>query len=82
MRMHNLPLACMTKDQGEQIGGTVGMVKDVDTQDDGSGWGSFLLVQINLDLTQPMTRGRMMMVKGKSLWIPFSYENLPRICFS
>ncbi|XP_042968999.1 uncharacterized protein LOC122301670 [Carya illinoinensis] len=41
VRMHNLPLSCMTKE-----------------------------------------RGRTINVKGESIWIPFSYEKMPRICFS
>lgn len=27
LRFHNLPLSCMTKERGEQIGGTVGKVE-------------------------------------------------------
>ncbi|XP_042962419.1 uncharacterized protein LOC122296681 [Carya illinoinensis] len=82
VRMHSLPLSYMTKARGEQIGGTVGRVEEVVTQDDGSGWGNFLRVQINLNITQPLDRGRTIMVKGKEMWIPFSYEKLPRFCFS
>ncbi|XP_042962692.1 uncharacterized protein LOC122296963 [Carya illinoinensis] len=79
VRFHNLPLSCMTEVRGEQIGSTVGRV---DVQGDGSGWGKFLRVQIHMDLNQPLARGRTLMVKGNEIWIPFSYEKMPRICFS
>ncbi|XP_042988612.1 uncharacterized protein LOC122316143 [Carya illinoinensis] len=82
VRFHNLPLSCMTEVRGEQIGSTVQRVERVDVQKDGSGWGKFLRVQIHMDLHQPLARGRTLMVKGKDIWIPFSYEKMPRICFS
>lgn len=34
--MMNLPLSCMTKVMGEQIGSSIGRVKGVDVQEDGS----------------------------------------------
>lgn len=57
----------------------MGKVEEVDVQKDESGWGSFLRVQIYLDLTQPLARGRTLKVKGNSLWIPFSYEKLATV---
>ncbi|XP_042942825.1 uncharacterized protein At4g02000-like [Carya illinoinensis] len=80
--MHNLPLSCMTKERGVQIGGTMRRVEEVDVHEDGSGWGSFFRVQIYMDLTQPLARGRTINVKVESIWILFSYEKMPRICFS
>ncbi|KAF5471486.1 hypothetical protein F2P56_008274 [Juglans regia] len=82
IRIHNLPISCMTKVKGEQIGGTVGKVERVDVQEDGSGWGNFLRVQVLLDLTKPVARGRTLTVRGNRFWAPFSYEKLPKICFS
>jgi hypothetical protein len=46
VRMFNLPLACMGKDVGFQIGSTMGMVEEVDTDEEGVGWGKFLRVRI------------------------------------
>ncbi|XP_042962524.1 uncharacterized protein LOC122296794 [Carya illinoinensis] len=82
VRLHNLPLSCMTKSKGEQIRNKVGKVEQVDVKDDGFGWETFLRVQILLNLTQPLARGRMTKVKGKNIWIPFSYEKMSKICFS
>ncbi|KAF5472279.1 hypothetical protein F2P56_009013 [Juglans regia] len=82
IRMHNLPLSCMTKERGIQIGSTVGKVEKVDVQDDGCGWGCYLRVCIYVNLSQPLARGRTLKIKGESVWVPFSYEKMPRICFS
>ena len=41
VRMYNLPLACMGQELGFQMGGTVGEVEEVDTNDDVVEWGSF-----------------------------------------
>jgi hypothetical protein len=81
VRMFNLPLACMGRDLGIQLGGTVGEVEEVDTNEEGVAWGEFLRVRIRINLTKPIARGRVINVKGRSFKIPFQYERLPRICF-
>ncbi|XP_059431635.1 uncharacterized protein At4g02000-like [Corylus avellana] len=81
VRMVNLPLACMNQTTGRRIGSTVGEVEMVDTEADGIGWGEFLRVKIVVDLAKPLARGRMLKVKGKSKWIAFQYERLPKLCF-
>ena len=43
---------------GYQIGATVGTVEDVDTDEEGVGWGKFLRVRIRIDVTKPLARGR------------------------
>ncbi|KAF5468807.1 hypothetical protein F2P56_012927 [Juglans regia] len=82
IQMHELPLICMNKVRGEIIGGTVGRVKEVDTQEDGCGWGEYLRVLIEVDLEKPLARGRSITVRGKHLWTHFKFEKLPHICFS
>ena len=37
VRMYRLPLACMRKEVGLQVGSTEGVVEDVDVLDDGVG---------------------------------------------
>jgi hypothetical protein len=81
VRMFNLPLACMGRDFGIQLGGTVGEVEEVDTNDEGVAWGEFLRVRIKISLSKPIARGRVINVKGSPIKIPFQYERLPRICF-
>jgi hypothetical protein len=81
VRMYNLPLACMGKEAGEKIGASVGVMEEVDVHDTELGWGEYLKVKIRVDLTTPLARGRMLHVAGRSIWIAFKYEKLPKFCF-
>ncbi len=81
IRMFNLPLACMGKEIGHKIGSSVGYVEEVDVTEGEAGWGEFLRVRVMVDVTKPLAKGRMLHVKGQSLWIDFKYERLPRFCF-
>jgi hypothetical protein len=81
VRMSNLPLACMGREVGQKIGATVGLVEEVDTDNDGVGWGEFLRVKIQIDLTKPLPRGRKLKYEGELTWITFKYERLPKFCF-
>lgn len=54
VHMYNLPLAFMIKEKGEKLENTVGKVMDIDVKGDGSGWGSYLRVLIEMDLTRPL----------------------------
>jgi hypothetical protein len=80
VRMFNLPFACMGNDIGHQIGSTIGWVEEMETDDDGVGWGKFLRVKIRIDLTKPLARGRQLNIEGNFVWIPFQYEHTPRFC--
>ena len=79
--MFDLTLACMSKEVGQTLGETMGIVEDVDTNEEGVGWGKFLRVRIRINLFKPLARGRMLRIKDRSYWIPFRYEKMPRICF-
>lgn len=81
VRMLSLPLACMGKEVGYQIGSTMGTVEEVDTDEEGVGWGKYLRVRIKLDLTKPLAGGRIINLFGKKVLIAFQYEKLPRYCF-
>ncbi|XP_042941294.1 uncharacterized protein LOC122275977 [Carya illinoinensis] len=81
VHLNNLPLACMNLEVGTQIGKTIGNVKEVDVREDGIGWGRYLRVKIELDLRKSIARGRTANVLGSKIWVPLSYEKLPKICF-
>jgi hypothetical protein len=81
VRMINLPLACMGKEVGHQIGATMGTVEEVDTNEEGIGWGKSLRVRVKIDLTKPLARGRVINLLGKQTLIGFQYEKLPKYCF-
>jgi len=82
IRMYNLPLACMGKSSGYKIGSSVGDVEEVDVLDEDAGWGEYLRVKISLDLTKPLARGRMLHLEGRSSWVAFKYEKLPKFCYT
>ncbi|XP_042952214.1 uncharacterized protein LOC122289295 [Carya illinoinensis] len=81
IRMLNLPLGSMNEECGRMIGSTVGKVVEVDVPEDGIGWGSSLRVRIEIPIQQAITRGRMVAVEGKKVWVSLKYEKLPRLCF-
>jgi hypothetical protein len=81
VRMIDLPLACMSAEIGRRIGASVGQVKAVDTDSKGIGWGEFLRVKIQVDITKPLPRGRKINIEGNSMWVKFQYERLPKFCF-
>lgn len=59
----------------------MGEVEDVDVTGDGVGWGEYLWVRIWLDLTKPLSRGRMLRLKEKTTWVAFQYKKIPKFCF-
>jgi hypothetical protein len=79
--MFNLPLSCMSAAMGHQIGKSVGIVEDVETEDDGVGWGTYLRVKIRLDIAKPLARGRVLKINGSDTWVAFQYERLPKFCY-
>jgi hypothetical protein len=81
VRMFDLPLACMGLEIGRKIGATVGVVEAMDMDSRGIGWGEHLRVKILMDITKPLPRGRKINIEGKSSWIHFQYERLPKFCF-
>jgi hypothetical protein len=81
VRIYDLPLACMGKEIGRQLGTAIGEVLLVETDEKGAAWGEFLRVRVMVDLTKPLLRGRRLKIQGKSFWVRFQYEQLPRICF-
>lgn len=79
--MFNLSLACIGQKVRYQIGSTMGTVEEVDTYEEGVGWGEFLRVRVKIDLTKPLSSGRKLKLQRKSVWVAFQYERLPRFCF-
>lgn len=64
------------------IGKSLGKVLEEDVDEDDIGWRLFLKFRLEINLEKPLTCGRSLEVKGKSLWIPIKYEKLPHFCFS
>lgn len=60
---------------GFKIGATLGVVEDIDVDDDGMGWGNSLHVKVRLNLTKLIARARKVMIKGALHWVSIKYEN-------
>ena len=71
----------MNKSVGSKIGNSLGELIDIDVAGDGMGWGSYLRLQVVIDLMKPLDRGRALNWAGKSSWVEFKYEKLPLFCF-
>jgi len=81
VQIHNMPLGCMNRAVGTQIGRTMGEVEDVVVAEDDVGWGRYLRVRVVINLFQPFERGRMLYISRSSCWVTFKYEKLPIFCF-
>jgi len=53
---------CMCETMGIQIRSSMGQVEEVETEEDGVGWGEYLWVRIRLDITKPLARGRVLKI--------------------
>jgi hypothetical protein len=81
IQAHDMPLICMNKNVGTKIGNSMGELLEVDVAGDGMGWGSYLRLRVNIDITKPLERGRALNLNGKTSWVEFKYEKLPLFCF-
>ncbi|KAF5465302.1 hypothetical protein F2P56_015322 [Juglans regia] len=81
VQAHNMPLACMSKEIGLMLFSGMERVLAVETDDGGCGWGSILRAKVEVDITKPLIRGRLLTVDRSQKWIPFKYERLPSFCF-
>lgn len=62
--------------------GGVGLILDIEVDDNGFGWSKFMRVRVEVDLTKPLARRRMLTMGEKQLRIPFKYESRPIFCFN
>ncbi|KAL5747085.1 hypothetical protein ACOSQ2_024382 [Xanthoceras sorbifolium] len=83
IQMHNLPLACMSKEAGIFLGNFVGSVEEVDTGSSGSYMGKYLRVRVEVDITKALRRGiRVLMGDPKEeVVVVLRYERLPNFCY-
>lgn len=82
IQVHDMPLVCMSKEVGHNTGASLGPVEVVEANGAGLGWRKYLRIRVNLDLSKPLERGRVLKFRGKTCWVSFRYEKLPRFCFS
>lgn len=77
VQFHNLPLFGMLRECGERLGSSLGVVEEVEVDEDDVGWGRFLRVKILLNLKKPLARGRTITLQGLKTWIPDGNHGWP-----
>jgi hypothetical protein len=82
IRIYNLPILSMVREVGEDIGNHIGRLIEVDVPDNGFAWGQYLRICVELDITKPLLRGKILEDdNGKPYWVDFRYEHLPIFCY-
>lgn len=84
VQFHNLPLAFMHPEVLRNIGGNIGTVIEVDTDDVGRCLVRFARICINRNIQQPLPKGLWISPEdgGKKNCILLLYERLPNFCFA
>lgn len=80
VQFHDLPVRYMDRYYGNLIGSTLGNVLEINMEDDTGR--RFLRVWIELNLSKPLARVRLLQIKGEIIRIPIQYERLCHFCFN
>ena len=80
VQVHDISIRFMNQKVAARICNQVGtVIKKQEAEGEG---GSFMRVRIRVDITIPLSRGRMVSLgEGKEIWVSFKYERLPNICY-
>ncbi|KAL5736787.1 hypothetical protein ACOSQ2_031575 [Xanthoceras sorbifolium] len=83
IQIHNVPLLCMTRNIGLQLGAKIGKVKDMDVGASGDCTGKFLRVRVEVDVCQPLKRGLRIRLEDseEEQTLLLRYERMPEFCF-
>ncbi|KAF3946792.1 hypothetical protein CMV_026980 [Castanea mollissima] len=82
IRIFNIPIKSMSREVGAKIANDVGELITVDAPKSGVVWGPFLQVRVNIDITKPLMRGKMIQIEdSEAEWVVFKYERLPIFCY-
>ncbi|KAK9218225.1 hypothetical protein WN943_006862 [Citrus x changshan-huyou] len=80
--IRNVPIACMEKDFLQALGGKIGIVEEVETDDNGDCFGEFARIRISVNITQPLERILFLKQEGEpDIPMPVVYERLIDFCF-
>ncbi|XP_041021293.1 uncharacterized protein LOC121262766 [Juglans microcarpa x Juglans regia] len=82
VRVHDLPLMARNETVGKLIGNALGIVEEIDLLEGELAWGEYLRIQVCMDITKPLLRGKKFCVGAHvPYWVRFSYERLPDFCY-
>ena len=82
VQVHGIPIIYMIIEAAKKVFSVLGEVslpKDPKLYDGGH----FIRLQVSIDLSLPLFRGRLISVGegGKQVWISFKYKRLPNLCY-
>ncbi|KAL5549099.1 hypothetical protein UlMin_004330 [Ulmus minor] len=83
IQLHNIPVFCMSKTVGSILGNMVGLVQEVECNQDGLCLGTFIRVRAIIDISKPLKRTlKVRLGTDKELvTILLIYEHLLELCF-
>ena len=82
VQLHGPSIRSMSHKTAMEICSVVGEVDDSASGDGERREFNFLRVQVNVNNSQPLCRGRRLsLANGKESWVRFMYERLPNICY-
>lgn len=56
VQIHNIPIVCIERDNVQKLGGLIGEVLEVETDDDGECIRLYARVRISIDITKPLQK--------------------------
>ena len=78
IRVFNTPIKSMNVIVGNYIANEIGIHLLVDAPKSGLAWGPFLRIRVDVHITKPLMRGKMIQIEGMEKgWVYFKYERLP-----
>ena len=82
IRVFNIPIKSMNSTVGNYIANEIGIPILVDAPKSGLAWGPFLRIRVDIDITKPLMRGKMIHIEGvEKGCVYFKYERLPIYCY-
>ncbi|KAL9412274.1 hypothetical protein AB3S75_045822 [Citrus x aurantiifolia] len=82
VQIHNMPIMCMDREIIKEIGGRIGEVQEVETDETGECISPFARVRIMVNITQPLTKRLLLKSEEDGrISLRIAYEKLPEFCF-
>ncbi|KAL5759944.1 hypothetical protein ACOSQ2_018782 [Xanthoceras sorbifolium] len=83
IQLHNLPVACMSRDMGHFLGEMIGTVVEIDPGSSGNCLGKFVRVRVLVDVSKPLKRILRVDVGDPNdvCIVMLKYERMPNFCY-
>ncbi|KAH9782561.1 hypothetical protein KPL71_008951 [Citrus sinensis] len=82
IQIHNVPIACMEKELIQELGGMIGAVEEIETDENGECLGEFARIRVLINITLPLKKILFLKQEGESdIQMPVVYERLPDFCY-